>query len=66
MMKKSECSVGAYGHTPSQSSRITRRGFIAFFLIGGLVSLFHKKIKDAVKIEDCPKEAMFWRKTDEH
>lgn len=42
---------------------MTRRDFLGFFLLGGLVSLFYNKIKPAVKSE--PKKAMFWRNTDE-
>lgn len=65
MMKKSKCGVGAHGHTPSQSSRITRRGFLGFFLLGGVISLLGKKVKGVIGIEDEPKKAMFWRKTNE-
>jgi len=39
---------------------LTRREFIKFFVIGGILSLFSKK----VKAEEKPKEAMFWRKLD--
>lgn len=39
---------------------MTRREFLSFFLLGGIFSLFSKK----VKTEQRPKEAMFWRKAD--
>lgn len=37
---------------------ITRRAFFRFFLIGGILSLFSKK----VKAEQPLKKAMFWRR----
>jgi hypothetical protein len=39
---------------------LTRREFFRFFLIGGLIHIFKKK----VKAEEKPKEAMFWRRLD--
>lgn len=44
---------------------ITRRGFLGFFLLGGIISLLGKKVKGVVGIEDGPRKAMFWRKADE-
>lgn len=60
-------TVGVYGDTPLQPNtiKITRRGFLGFFVLGGLMSLFHRKVNDVIKIEDGQKEAMFWRKTNE-
>ena len=43
--------------------KITRREFLGFFLFGGLLSLFSKKIKPVV--QEKSKKAMFWRKKDE-
>lgn len=37
---------------------LTRREFFKFFLIGGIIHLFSKKIK----AENRPKKAMFWRR----
>lgn len=37
---------------------LTRREFFSFFLIGGIIHLFKKK----VEAEKKPKEAMFWRR----
>lgn len=59
-------------HSPQSSplmgeekgGRITRRGFLGFFLLGGLISLLGKKVKAGVRIEDEPRKAMFWRKAD--
>lgn len=42
--------------------KITRREFMGFFLFGGLLSLFSKRIKPVV---NQSKKAMFWRKRDE-
>ncbi|KAF0144814.1 MAG: hypothetical protein FD156_1385 [Nitrospirae bacterium] len=42
---------------------MTRRDFLGFFLLGGLLGLLGKKI-NAGK-EQKEKEAMFWRKADE-
>lgn len=39
---------------------MTRREFLRFFLLGGILSLFTKKTKAGHK----PKKAMFWRKID--
>jgi hypothetical protein len=39
---------------------MTRREFFRFFLLGGILSLFSKK----VKAERPPKEAMFWRRVE--
>lgn len=43
--------------------QITRREFLGFFLLGGLLSLFSKKIRPVLREES--KKAMFWRKADE-
>ncbi len=37
---------------------MTRKQFITFFLLGGLLSLFTKKVKTA----PTEKKALFWRK----
>jgi len=37
---------------------ITRRAFVEFFLLGGFIGLFLKK----VRIGNRDKKAMFWRK----
>lgn len=39
---------------------LTRRDFFRFILIGGIISLFRKK----VRAEQKPKEAMFWRRVE--
>jgi hypothetical protein len=39
---------------------LTRREFFRFFLIGGIIHMFKKK----VKAEEKPKVAMFWRRVD--
>jgi hypothetical protein len=39
---------------------LTRREFFRFFVIGGILSLFGKK----VKAEEKPKVAMFWKRVD--
>jgi hypothetical protein len=39
---------------------MTRREFLRFFLLGGILSLLSKK----TKAEERPKKAMFWRKVD--
>ncbi len=47
---------------------MTRRDFLGFFLLGGLLSLLDKKLSDkkiSLNKEQKEKEAMFWRKTDE-
>lgn len=41
--------------------KITRREFLGFFILGGFLSIFFKKIKSEKKL----KKAMFWRKADE-
>ncbi len=38
----------------------TRRDFFRFFLIGGILTFFRKKVKASQK----PKEAMFWKRVD--
>jgi len=43
------------------SIKLTRRSFLGFFLIGGLVGMFRKKAAPAAP----PKKAMFWRKKHE-
>jgi len=43
---------------------LTRRDFFRFFLIGGILSLFSKKVRAELKAEQKPKVAMFWRKVD--
>ncbi len=40
---------------------MTRKQFLTFFLLGGFVSLFTRRVKAAPKI----KKALFWRKKDE-
>ena len=39
---------------------LTRRDFFKFFLIGGILSLFRRKLR----AEQKPKEAMFWKRID--
>ena len=41
-----------------------RRDFLKFFLLGGIFSLFGKKVKAEKKPENKLKEAMFWRRLD--
>ena len=45
-----------------------RRDFLRLFLLGGIFSLFGKKVKAEKKPENKPenklKEAMFWRRLD--
>ncbi|MBI4689192.1 MAG: hypothetical protein HY754_02825 [Nitrospirae bacterium] len=45
--------------TEGPEVQVTRRVFLGFFLAGGFLSLFSKKIDAVVKHE--PKRAMFWR-----
>jgi hypothetical protein len=40
---------------------MTRRSFISFVLLGGLISVFFKKMRTVGK----ERTAMFWRKKDE-
>ncbi len=45
---------------------MTRRDFLGFFLLGGFLSLFRKKITGKkINSGKKQKEAMFWRRTDE-
>jgi len=47
---------------------MTRRDFLGFFLLGGLLSLSDKKLSDkkiSLNKEQKEKEAMFWRKANE-
>jgi len=47
---------------------MTRRDFLGFFLLGGFLSFFAKKLSDkkiSLTKEQKEKEAMFWRKADE-
>jgi hypothetical protein len=47
---------------------MTRRDFLGFFLLGGLLGLLGRKItgkKINAEKEQKEKEAMFWRKKDE-
>jgi len=61
-LKKNEKLMLSFN--PSQdiadSGILTRRDFLGFFLLGGIVSLFAKK----VGAEQKPKEAMFWKRLD--
>ena len=41
-----------------------RRDFLKFFLLGGIFSLFSKKVKAEKKPENKLKEAMFWKRLD--
>jgi hypothetical protein len=40
---------------------MTRREFLKFFIISGILSLLGKKVKAGIK----PQKAMFWRKINE-
>ena len=42
-------------------TKLTRKTFLEFFLLGGFISLFKKKVSAAPK----EKEALFWRKKSE-
>lgn len=42
----------------AESVMLTRKDFLSFFIVGGIVSLFSKK----VGAEQKPKEAMFWKR----
>jgi len=42
---------------------MTRREFLGFFIFGGFLSFFSKKVKRIV--QEKSKKAMFWRKKDE-
>lgn len=41
---------------------MTRRDFLRLFLLGGIFSLFDKKVRAEKRPEKKLKEAMFWRK----
>jgi hypothetical protein len=41
-----------------------RRDFLRLFLLGGIFSLFSKKVKAEKKPENKLKEAMFWKRLD--
>ena len=43
---------------------VKRRDFLRLFLLGGIFSLFGKKVKAEKKPENKLKEAMFWRRLD--
>jgi hypothetical protein len=43
---------------------INRRDFLRLFLLGGIFSLFTKKVKAEKKPENKLKEAMFWKRLD--
>ncbi len=57
--KKSLSSLDS-AQVVAESGILTRREFLGFFLLGGMVSLFAKK----VGAEQKPKEAMFWKRLD--
>ena len=47
-----------------KGNKMKRRDFLRLFLLGGIFSLFSKKVKAEKKPENKLKEAMFWKRLD--